>query len=194
MYRVFSLAIPLLGAALLSACAAEPPPAPKSVTPPPATMSDAASWEQSGAERTAARSELGSPMPGSRTDREGSLVIDERIRSACGIVPTAHFDFDSDEIEGEAATVLDSLATCFTSGPLAGRQLRIIGHTDPRGERYHNLVLGQKRATGVAFYLRDRGFDLLNVQTMTMGSKEAVGTDKESWALDRKVEVFLKDD
>lgn len=133
-------------------------------------------------------------MPVSRTGQESSLVIDERIRSACGIVPAAHFGFDSDAIEGEAATVLDSLAACFTSGPLAGRRLRIVGHTDPRGERYHNLVLGQKRATGVAFYLRGGGVDLLNVHTMTMGSKEAVGTDEESWALDRKVEVFLEDE
>jgi peptidoglycan-associated lipoprotein len=157
-------------------------------------MSEAASWDRTGSEQKAAGSELGSPVPTSITNRKSSLVIDERIRSACGIVPAAHFAFDSDEIEGEAATVLDSLAVCFTSGPLAGRRLRIVGHTDPRGERYHNLILGQKRATGVAFYLRGHGVDLLNVHTMTMGSKEAAGWDEESWALDRKVEVFLEDE
>jgi peptidoglycan-associated lipoprotein len=193
MYRAICLAVPLASAALLSACASATPP-PSSVTPQTSAMSDAASWERTGTERTTAGSEMGSPLPSSRSDQGSSLVIDERIRSACGIVPMAHFDFDSDEIEGDAASVLDSLAECLTSGPLANRRLRIVGHTDPRGERYHNVVLGQKRATGVAFYLRGHGVDLLNVQTMTMGSKEAVGTDKESWALDRRVEISLLDE
>lgn len=165
MSRTLALAIPL-AAVLLSACATEPPPAPRT------TAAEYAAWPQ---------------------DRESStLVFDPQITAACGMVPTAHFGFDSDAIVGDAAAALDRLSECFITGPLAGKVLRIVGHTDPRGDPGHNLVLGQKRATGVAFYLNAHGFDLLNAHTMTVGSADAVGTDEETWALDRKVEVFLE--
>jgi peptidoglycan-associated lipoprotein len=189
MSRTFSFAIPLIAAPLLAACAGqqrEPP-------PPKPVVSEYASWDRTGPGRSTVSSDLGAPLPRFSGSDRSSLVIDERIRSACGIIPAAHFAFDSDEIEGDAASVLNDLSDCFVSGPLAGRRLRIIGHTDPRGEPYHNLVLGQKRATGVAFYLNARGVDMLNVHTMTMGSKEAVGTDEEGWAQDRRVEIFLED-
>ena len=190
MSRTFFIATSLLGAALLSACAAEKP----QPQPPRPLSSEYASWSETSFGRPARASELGSPTPASRPGRDkSSLVIDERILSACGIVPTAHFAFDSDEIEGDAATVLDDLAGCFVKGPLAGRTLRIVGHTDPRGETYYNRVLGQKRATAVAFYLNAHGLDMLHVHTMTAGSSEAVGTDEESWAEDRKVVISLEE-
>jgi len=187
--KLFAISLSAVTAALLAGCATEAPPQPKS-TASEYTPSHA-SWAPSTSQRPAAGSELGSPMPISRSDKGmDSLVIDERIMSACNIVPAAFFGFDSDAVEPNQ--VLDRLADCFVSGPLAGHKLRIIGHADPRGERYHNLVLGQKRATAVAYYLNARGFDLLNVHTMTVGSKEAVGTDEDGWALDRKVELFLE--
>lgn len=137
-------------------------------------------------------------MPAAKTPRAdtssptaGSIRIDERILKACGDIPTAHFAFDSASIGGDAAAVLAALARCFVSGPLAGAQLRLVGHADPRGGISYNIALGQQRAGSVATFLQQRGVDEGRMGTLSRGAFEASGTDEEGWALDRKVEVVL---
>jgi peptidoglycan-associated lipoprotein len=122
----------------------------------------------------------------------GQLAIDPRISKACDI-PEAYFDFDSSAIVGEAAAVLDKLATCATTGPLAGRSLKLVGHADPRGETTYNFGLGQRRAGAVADYLESRGMQADHMASSSRGEIDATGVDEGSWKLDRKVEVLLGD-
>lgn len=121
----------------------------------------------------------------------GSVHIDDRIVKACGDLPTAHFAFDSASVRGDAAAALDALGRCFTSGPLKGRGLKLVGHADPRGEAEYNLALGQRRAGGVEEYLAAKGLDASRMKVSSRGELEATGTDEQGWARDRKVEVFL---
>lgn len=120
-----------------------------------------------------------------------SVHIDDRILKACGDIPKAHFAFDSASIQADAASSLDALARCFSSGPLAGKGMRLVGHADARGETEYNFGLGQKRAGSVAGFLGKKGVQKSRLETTSKGELDASGTDEDGWARDRRVDVFL---
>mgnify|MGYP002619638198 FL=1 len=123
---------------------------------------------------------------------KGGIVIDQRIADLCDI-PTAHFDFDSSALSTEARTALDALASCFTEGAAKGKGMRMVGHADPRGPEEYNFGLGQRRAGSVASHIIERGLSESAIETSSRGELDAKGTDEATWALDRKVEIFLAD-
>ena len=131
--------------------------------------------------------------PNSTSPSYGMVSIDDRIMKACGDIPKMHFAFDSADIGAEASGALVALARCFTTGALAGRQMKLIGHADMRGETEYNFGLGQKRAGSVAEYLAKKGLDSGRINTSSHGEIEATGTDEDTWAQDRNVEVLLAD-
>ncbi len=119
-----------------------------------------------------------------------SIRIDPEIASKCDL-PIAHFAFDSSDIRMGEAPALDALAHCFISGPLAGQDLMLVGHADPRGELNYNYALGQARAGGVAAYLLLHGLPDERIITSSLGELEATGSTPDGWARDRRVEVLL---
>jgi peptidoglycan-associated lipoprotein len=120
------------------------------------------------------------------------IRIAEEIRQACGIADAdAHFAFDSARLQAVDYPVLQKIVVCFTSGPLARRQLRLVGHADPRGDEEYNLVLGGSRADGVRGFLVERGLAQQQVATSSRGEMDARGIDDPSWAADRRVDVLL---
>ncbi len=123
----------------------------------------------------------------------GVVHIEDRIIKACGDIPKMHFAFDSAEVDSDASGSLAALARCFTTGPLAGRGMRLIGHADIRGETEYNFGLGQKRAGSVAEFLAKKGLESGRVYTSSHGEIEATGLDEDGWAQDRYVEVLLAD-
>lgn len=126
-----------------------------------------------------------------RSPTAGSIHIEDRILKACGDIPRARFAFDSTEVDPETSRALVALARCFTTGPLAGKGMKLVGHADPRGETEYNFGLGQKRAGSIADYLGKKGVSSEHVETSSRGELEAEGIDEEGWADDRKVDVFL---
>lgn len=122
-----------------------------------------------------------------------SVHIDDRIVRACGDLPTARFAFDSANVLPDSASALDALARCFVTGPLRGRNLKLIGHADPRGETEYNLALGHQRAYSVVDILAQRGVEVGRMITSSKGEFEASGADEAGWARDRKVDVLLAD-
>jgi len=121
----------------------------------------------------------------------GSIHIEDRILKACGDIPKARFAFDSDALQPDSTKALEALARCFTTGPLAGKGMKLVGHADPRGETEYNFGLGQKRASNVAEFLGKKGLEKSKVETSSRGEIEATGIDEDGWAEDRKVDVFL---
>lgn len=171
-------AILLVSIALVSACGPDDPPPEVPQTPPPA--------EPAPAPQTAeAKSDDGS---------SGGVVISPDIRSACGISDTeAFFAFNSATVRRGDAPALDKIAVCFTTGPLAGRKMRLVGHADPRGEDSYNLALGERRANGVKKYLTNAGLNGDQAELTSRGEMDATGTDEESWSKDRRVDIVLAD-
>ena len=123
---------------------------------------------------------------------KSQINISEEIKKACGISDSdAYFAFDSAHIRPQDHKILGQLATCFTSGPLAGREMRLVGHADPRGDEDYNMVLGGRRADNVKAFIVQKGLDDGKVVTSSRGEMDATGTDESSWSRDRRVDVML---
>jgi peptidoglycan-associated lipoprotein len=124
----------------------------------------------------------------------GNINISDAIRKACGITDTeAFFAFDSANVRPQDRAVMKKLADCFTTGPLKGRQMRLVGHADPRGADEYNMVLGSKRAENVKSAIVNEGLPDAQASTTSRGEMEASGTDEASWARDRRVDIVLGD-
>ena len=172
-----ALALAALAVAPLVACGGD--------KPPPKTSDDAKTTTPA-----ANASRLPDKAPDSPT--ASAVRISDEIVKACGIsAPDAFFAFDSAIVRQDDARVLDQVATCFSSGPLKGRQLKLVGHADPRGSSDYNMTLGQSRADAVAGYIIGKGLDKAKTESTSRGAMDATGTDEPTWARDRRVDVLL---
>ncbi len=139
---------------------------------------------------TAATNNLPAQAPDSPT--ASAVHISDEILKACGIkAADAYFAFDSSRLDSTSTGPLDQVATCFISGPLKGRTIKLVGHADPRGTSEYNMTLGQKRADEVSGYLGGKGLDKGKRESSTRGALDATGTDEPTWARDRRVDVLL---
>ena len=172
----FTAAAAAFAASLLLACGASPPPKAADNTPPPPAQ--------------APTNRLPDKAPDSPT--ASAVRISDEIVKACGInEPDAYFAFDSTNIRPDDSKVLQQVVTCFTSGPLKGRTLKLVGHADPRGDSDYNMTLGQSRADAVAGYMRSKGMDKGKTESTSRGAMDATGADDPSWARDRRVDLML---
>jgi peptidoglycan-associated lipoprotein len=129
------------------------------------------------------------PKPDDDATR-GNLNISDEIRKACGLSDSeAYFAFDSANVRPQDQVILKKLATCFSTGALKGRVMRLVGHADPRGSSDYNLALGGKRADNVKGVIARQGLSADKIDTTSRGAMDATGTDEATWAKDRRVDV-----
>jgi peptidoglycan-associated lipoprotein len=120
------------------------------------------------------------------------IYVADSIRKACGITDTeAHFAYDSAQLRAADSPVIQKLAQCFTSGPLTGRSMSLVGHADPRGEAEYNLALGGHRADSVKSAMISARLDESKIITTSRGELDASGSDEPGWQKDRRVDVQL---
>jgi peptidoglycan-associated lipoprotein len=137
----------------------------------------------------------GKPAPDVSADQpvSPSLAVSPDIAAACGIQapasPTPKFDYDKDELTEDDRAVLATLATCLTTGALAGKNVLMIGRADPRGTEEYNLGLGSRRAHSVSQYLVRLGVGQAQLEVTTRGAIDATGTDEATWRQDRRVDI-----
>ncbi|HVY44762.1 MAG TPA: OmpA family protein, partial [Minicystis sp.] len=118
--------------------------------------------------------------------------IAPNILEACKIQQRkAFFEFDSANLSTPDASTLEQVATCLTSGPLAGSEIVVVGHADPRGTDQYNMRLGMRRAESVRSFLVGRGVHAGAVQAESVGERGAI-QDRSGWAWDRRVGIRLK--
>ena len=108
-------ALSLLALGLVLGCGSDPPPPPKTAdaapTPPPPAPPPTAN----------------NPKPDD-DPKKSNINISDEIRKACGITDAeAFFAYDSANVREQDKAVLTKLATCFTTGPLKGREMRLVG-------------------------------------------------------------------
>jgi peptidoglycan-associated lipoprotein len=121
-----------------------------------------------------------------------NVSISDEIRTKCGIPDAdAYFAFDSAHLTSHDRTPLDLVVKCFTSGPLAGRSVKLVGRADPRGESDYNITLGQSRADAVGVYLDGLGMSKSKTETTSRGAMDASGTNESGWQHDRRVDVMF---
>ena len=159
----------------LAACSNPPPP----VAPAPPAPAPAAAP---------------APPPARPADNPGptDVFVADSIRKACGLTDAeAHFAYDSSKLRTEDSPVIQKLAQCFSSGPLKGRSMSLVGHADPRGEAEYNLALGGHRADSVKSAMVSARLDESKIITTSRGELDASGTDEPGWQRDRRVDVQL---
>jgi peptidoglycan-associated lipoprotein len=156
-------------------------------TPPPPKTAEAAKPEP-----------MASPPPNTLPPQPpdsptaSAVHISDEIASACGIKePDAYFAFDSAHVRQSEDQTLNKIVTCFMSGPLKGRTVKLVGHADPRGGSDYNMTLGQSRADSVTQYLVGKGMDKAKTESTSRGALDATGADEPSWARDRRVDMML---
>lgn len=172
-------ALSLLGLGLALACGSDPPPPPKTA--------DAAPLGPAPAPAPIANN----PKPDD-DPKKSNINISDEIRKACGITDAeAFFAYDSANVREQDKAVLQKLAVCFTTGPLKGREMRLVGHADNRGEEDYNMVLGQNRADNVKNAIVSAGMTAAKALTTSRGELDATGSDDASWQKDRRVDIVL---
>lgn len=135
-----------------------------------------------------ARAETATALPVITVTR---VDIDTKLAALCGIASSqVFFDFDGTKLEPAAKERLDKIARCATEGPAQGKQLRIVGRADPRGDEAYNKQLGMGRADTVAKYLSDQGVKQARTESASRG-EAAAADDPAKWPLDRRVTITL---
>lgn len=100
-----------------------------------------------------------------------------------------YFDFDQSELKPEYTDLLARHATHLANNP--GTSARLEGHADERGSREYNIGLGERRSQTVRRMLLIQGASANQISTVSFGEERpaAVGSDEESYALNRRVEI-----
>jgi len=103
---------------------------------------------------------------------------------------TINFAFDSYEIDGVAASVLDEAGGKM--GQVPNAVIEITGYTDKTGTAAYNLVLGEKRASAAKRYLADKfGVPLYRMFTNSFGKEKPVALPDERNASSKNRRVTL---
>lgn len=135
-----------------------------------------------------------------KTDGAGDLREGTDVRKVCGIKEAVRataledapkFDFDSSDLTEDEKAVLKQVAECLTTGPLKGRNVALVGRTDPRGEPEYNMSLGAYRAGTVRTYLGTLGVEPARMKETSRGALDATGADESGWHEDRRVDITL---
>jgi peptidoglycan-associated lipoprotein len=124
------------------------------------------------------------------------VQVSPDIRAACNITSTPKeapkFDFDEAALAPEDQEIVTQVAKCMVDGALKGKSVRLVGRADPRGETEYNLSLGARRAHTVQELMGKLGVDAKRAALTSRGDLDAVGTDEESYRLDRRVDIELQ--
>ena len=101
-----------------------------------------------------------------------------------------HFAFDSYDLDGIAASVLDEAGAKMEKVPYA--LIEITGHTDRTGSAGYNLQLGQKRSDAAKRYLADKyGVPLFRMFTNSFGKEKPIALPDEKNAGSKNRRVVL---
>jgi peptidoglycan-associated lipoprotein len=124
----------------------------------------------------------------------GNICVSRDVRMACSLADDeAYFAFDLAYVRAQNKRVLRTLADCFVSGPLRGRQIDLIGHVDPSGPRECNMSLAHRRADNVRQIIVAESMSGGILPLIPKGSVDATGTNEAPWTEDRCVDVRCVD-
>jgi peptidoglycan-associated lipoprotein len=124
----------------------------------------------------------------------GIGVFEDDLRSEQGLLSEliVYFDFDRSEVPTQYNQLLEAHGRYLASNPNA--QVRLEGHADERGSREYNIGLGERRAQAVRRVLMLQGASASQLSTVSYGEERpaALGSDEESYRLNRRVEIVYR--
>jgi peptidoglycan-associated lipoprotein len=150
----------------------------KNTIPDPEVDTSTAAGSSSGADTGS----YGSSGMGAGEAVENDLMTD-------GLDMIIYFDFDQSDVRPEYNDLLSRHATYIANNPRINARLE--GHADERGSREYNIGLGERRAQAVRRILLIQGAPANQISTVSFGEERpaAFGSDEESYALNRRVEI-----
>jgi peptidoglycan-associated lipoprotein len=173
--RLYNLLAVGLLSVTLAACGSTPVPDPEP--------------EQTGSDRSAAEGRdadsrgFGEGSMGSATEFGEDRMSDQDLATV------VYFDFDESELRPEYGDLLARHANRLANS--SRLSVRLEGHADERGSREYNIGLGERRSQAVRRMLLIQGATAEQISTVSFGEERpaAVGSDEESYALNRRVEI-----
>lgn len=171
MKRTLALALLASGALTLSACGQKR--APESLPPEPgpsAPLAGNGDYDANG-------NYIG---PGSQADLRRTAGSDRVL-----------FDFDSYALDDIDRATLTRQASWLAQYPNVN--VTIECHADERGTREYNLALGERRANAAKNFLAALGVSPTRMSVVSYGKErpEAVGSDEQSWAQNRRAVTMV---
>lgn len=163
------LIIPLLIVALPSQVPAADPPPPGA---PPTVVSD-----------TQIEQALQAPA------KTRGFVVRPRAEAKQMIDLNIPFEFNSSELQPQAATQLSQLRSALTSESLGKDRFMVAGHTDGKGNPQYNQQLSVRRAEAVKRYLVDHGVDADRLDAVGYGAEHLALPDHPEDPANRRVEI-----
>ena len=154
--------------------------APKELPPPPQQSTEDSTG--TGTEDPSAGSVGTEALPGSREDFLRSVGLEgDRV----------FFDTDQYDLDDRDRATLDNQVQWLTRHPNV--RVTIEGHADERGTRDYNLALGDRRANAAKNHLLARGVLASRMTVISYGKErpEALGSDEDAWAQNRRAVTFL---
>lgn len=112
----------------------------------------------------------------------------ERMRLREQLV--VYFEFDQSDIRSEFNQMLAAHGEYLATNSNA--EVRLEGHADERGSREYNIGLGEQRGQAVRRILLLQGASASQLNIVSYGEERpaAVGSDEESYSLNRRVELI----
>jgi outer membrane protein OmpA-like peptidoglycan-associated protein len=99
------------------------------------------------------------------------------------------FEFNSSDLQPQAAAQLKQLRSALTSESLLKDRFMVAGHTDARGSAQYNQQLSTRRAVAVKRYLVDNGIGAERLQAVGYGSEHLALPDRPEDPSNRRVEI-----
>jgi outer membrane protein OmpA-like peptidoglycan-associated protein len=144
-----------------------------------------------------ARAEDSARVPITLAYREPPAARDaDRARIAAaiasGVSLAVQFRTDSETVEAHQVEQLQRFAGLMAELPAL--RLRLAGHADPRGAEAHNLRLSARRVEAVRRVLVEAGIEPARIAATAYGDRRPLSApgDREGYAFDRRVTVFLE--
>jgi len=102
-----------------------------------------------------------------------------------------YFDLDSYTLRADAKPVLDAQANWLRRWSAV--RVRIEGNCDERGTREYNFALGARRSNAVKEYLISRGITASRIDTISYGKERPLdpGSNEEAWARNRNARTAI---
>lgn len=165
------IAISVLLASLLAACASEKPKEPVAE----AKSASAAEAPMAAASATATNASVAAdPL------NDPNSVLAKR---------SVYYPFDVSVVQDADKPIVQAHAKYLSEH--ANRKVRLEGNCDERGSDEYNLALGQRRADGVKKLLLVSGVKDRQIETISYGEEKprATGHDEASWSQNRRTDL-----
>ena len=185
-------------AALATAAACSPKPAPEQPIPQPAVTTPTVNADSArlAQEEAARRQRTADSLAAAARDSAArataaAAAATARADAERALAAMIHFDYDKSDIRPDDSTTLDWKARLLLANP--SMTLRISGHADDRGSDEYNLALGNRRAAAAKRYLVNKGVAEGRIITDSYGEERPLdpAETEEAWAKNRRDEFVL---